>query len=175
MQLQRPSHTSAGALVLVVDDDQELRTCLQMVLEEDGYTVLVAPNGAVALEFVGHYRPAVIVLDVQMPVMDGPEFVRAYRSTPGPHAPILLLTASCYAATRAEELDVSSFLGKPFDLDALLDEVRACIARSGVLTEHADSTGATARAGAASHGAPHAGSTAAGYPKGAGDTRAYGQ
>ena len=120
-------------VVLVVDDDRELRTCLEMVLEEEGYRVVSAPNGKVALELVAGAKPAAILLDVQMPVMDGPEFVRAYRATPQPHAPIVLLTASCYAAPRADELGIARYLGKPFDLDALLTEVRECVAESPVL------------------------------------------
>jgi CheY-like chemotaxis protein len=174
MQLSYTPRHDGGPLVLVVDDDQELRACLQMVLEDEGYTVQTAPNGAVALEIVQHYQPAAIVLDVQMPVMDGAGFVRAYHAAPGPHAPILLLTASCYAATRAAELGVATFLGKPFDLDDFLDRVEGCVRDYATL----GTAGAWSAAGTAAQHSRYSGAggvqgslaEAASVPH---DTRAY--
>ncbi len=110
-------------LVLVVDDDPGIRDVLLMALSDEGYDVLVAPNGQVALRFAAEQPPDVILLDYAMPVCDGPTFAAAYRGQPPPHAPIVLVTASHEAQRRAQEVRADDYLGKPFDLDHLLDLV----------------------------------------------------
>jgi len=65
----------------------------------------------------------VILLDLEMPVMDGQEFVRAYRQTPPPHVPIILMTATREGARYAAALEVAAHLQKPFDMDHMLDLV----------------------------------------------------
>lgn len=109
--------------ILVVDDDPSIRDLIAMALADQGYDVEAAPHGAAALEIVGHTLPSIILLDMRMPVMDGWEFARAYRSKPGPHAPIIVLTAARDAGQRAREIRADGFLGKPFDLDDLLSLV----------------------------------------------------
>lgn len=106
--------------ILVVDDDASIRELIRMALVDEGYEVQVATHGAAALEVIGRARPRVILLDMRMPVMDGWEFARAYREAPGPHAPIIVLTAARDAAQRATEINAEGFLGKPFDLNELL-------------------------------------------------------
>jgi CheY-like chemotaxis protein len=113
-----------GASILVVEDDQEIRDFLALVLEGEGYAVRTAPNGAVALELIGEAPPQLILLDMRMPVMDGWAFARAYRGRPGPHAPILVMTAARDAAERAQEIEADGYVAKPFDLDHLLSLVR---------------------------------------------------
>jgi CheY-like chemotaxis protein len=115
---------SAPARVLLVDDDEGIREFVSLVLADEGYEVLVAPHGVVALELLETARPAVILLDMRTPVMDGPTFVGAYRGRPGPHAPIVVLTASRDAADDAAEIDADGYLAKPFELDDLLRLVR---------------------------------------------------
>jgi CheY-like chemotaxis protein len=110
--------------VLVVDDDADIRDVVSWALTEDGYDVVTAPNGAVALERAGENPPALILLDVAMPVMDGWAFARAYRQIPGPHAPLVLLTARVAACARAGEVEASGYLAKPFEVADLLDVVR---------------------------------------------------
>lgn len=75
MQADRFPCATDTNLVLDVDDDQELRTYLEMVLDEEGFSVLTAPNGAAALDLIGQYRPAAIILDIQMPVMERRPYV----------------------------------------------------------------------------------------------------
>lgn len=106
--------------VLVVDDDESIREFVSVALTDEGYTVLTARDGAVALQWVSRQRPGVILLDMRMPVMDGWEFSRAYRSTPEPHAPIIVVTAARDAADRAAQIDADGYLAKPFDLLDLL-------------------------------------------------------
>jgi two-component system, chemotaxis family, chemotaxis protein CheY len=111
---------TAPKCILVVDDDETIRDLLDMTLSEEGYEVVAAPNGAAALELVRRARPDVILLDMKMPVLDGWQFARAYRAAPGPHAPVVVLTAAENAAQRAAEIKADGWIAKPFDLDELL-------------------------------------------------------
>jgi CheY-like chemotaxis protein len=109
--------------VLVVEDDDSLRTLLLDILAEEGYRVLAARDGAAGLALVRGERPAVIFLDTYMHGMDGAAFLAAYRALPGPHAPVVLLSAATdavYAALTASGPPVSGVLPKPFDLDDVL-------------------------------------------------------
>jgi CheY-like chemotaxis protein len=109
-----------AARILVVEDDDGIRELVALILSGAGYEVLTAPNGAAALQVIGSVRPDLVLLDMRMPVMDGWELARRYRETPGPHAPIVVLTAARDAAARAAEIDASGYLGKPFDMQELL-------------------------------------------------------
>lgn len=106
--------------MLVVDDDTGIREFVRTVLAEEGYDVAEATDGQQALERCESVRPDVILLDMRMPVMDGWEFARAYRQRPGPHAPIVVITAALDVAKDAKEVGANGFLGKPFQLDDLL-------------------------------------------------------
>jgi len=106
--------------VLVVDDDEAILDVVQMVLSEAGYEVLTAADGAEALAAADRRPPRVILLDMRMPVMDGWQFARAYRQAPGPHAPIVVVTAAVDAARRAAEVDAEDVLPKPFRVEELL-------------------------------------------------------
>src|SRR5688572_22637396 len=99
--------------VLVVDDDPGIRDFVLMMLVDEGYDVLVAPDGNVALAFAAEHPPNVILLDYTMPMCNGPGFAAAYRRGPEPHAPIVLVTASHEARRRAEEVRADDWLGKP--------------------------------------------------------------
>jgi CheY-like chemotaxis protein len=114
--------------ILVVDDDASIRSFIELALDTEGYQVVTAPNGALALDAAGHGEPDLILLDMRMPVMDGWTFARAYRSRPGPHAPIVVLTAARDASARAAEINADAHLGKPFDLDELLGIVERYVA-----------------------------------------------
>lgn len=117
-----------AASILVVEDDQEIRDFLALVLEGEGYAVHTAPNGEVALGLIRQQAPDLILLDMRMPVMDGWAFVPAYRGQPGPHAPIVVLTAARDAEQTAREVQADAHLGKPFNLNDLLSVVRAALA-----------------------------------------------
>ena len=124
----RPTLPPGGARpILVVDDDETLRRLVFWVLTDAGYSVMEAPNGAVALTRVQEAIPALILLDMRMPVLDGWTFARRYRTLPGPHAPIICVTAAvdgAEVATRGAQIGAVGSLSKPFDLDDLLTIVR---------------------------------------------------
>ncbi|HEV2124696.1 MAG TPA: response regulator, partial [Chloroflexota bacterium] len=111
-------------VALVIEDEHDLRETVAGLLEEEGYTLLTAPNGAEALRLTQQRQPDVILLDMRLPVMDGWEFARRYRSGPPPHAPIVVMTAAVDAQQRAREIGATAALPKPF----LVDDLLACLA-----------------------------------------------
>jgi two-component system chemotaxis response regulator CheY len=109
--------------ILVVDDDELIRTTVASTLAEEGYPVVTAPDGAAALDVVEQQPPTAILLDMKMPIMDGWAFARAYREQPEPHAPIVVMTAAADAARRAADVGAEAYLSKPFELDDVLNLV----------------------------------------------------
>lgn len=103
--------------ILIVEDDASTRDVLEMALSAEGFAVRTAPDGAKALAVIGQQTPALVLLDTWMPVMDGQEFLRSYRESPGPHVPVISVTAAPTA------VDADATLPKPFDLNDLLDLV----------------------------------------------------
>jgi two-component system response regulator MprA len=123
--------TAAGARVLVVDDDPQLREALRRALELDGYAVDTASNGAQALDAIGQKRPDVMVLDVMMPYVGGLDVCRTLRAR-GDRLPILVLTARDEVGDRVAGLDAGAddYLTKPFALDELRARLRALLRRT---------------------------------------------
>ncbi|HEY3118840.1 MAG TPA: response regulator [Chloroflexota bacterium] len=111
------------ARVLVVEDDPAGRDAIQLCLESDGHEVILAEHGEAALTLAAESPPDLILLDMRLPVMDGWAFAQAYRQQPGPRAPIVVVTASADAGRAAAEVKAAAFLGKPFDLQDLLETV----------------------------------------------------
>jgi CheY-like chemotaxis protein len=120
----RPAIAPGGARpILVVDDDAAVRRLLVWALTDEGYSVLEAPDGAVALARVREAAPSLILLDMRMPGLDGWAFARRYHAQPGPHAPIVCVTAAADAAAvaaRGAHIGAVASFSKPFDLEALL-------------------------------------------------------
>jgi CheY-like chemotaxis protein len=120
--------------VLVVDDDRAIRSLLQAALTDEGHEVRAAVNGAEALCVLRTYPAEVILLDVEMPVMDGVTFAERYRQTCSAHdeAPIIVITAGGDAPARARQLAAAAFADKPFDLGELSRSVaRVALHRHG--------------------------------------------
>jgi CheY-like chemotaxis protein len=115
-----------GGPILVVEDDDDIRDFVAAVLEHVGYSVAVAPNGAVALMMVDREPPRAILLDMKMPVMDGWEFARQYQQHSAP-APLIIMTAAHDTAVRAAQVGAVGVLNKPFDLDKLLSVVASVL------------------------------------------------
>ncbi|WP_420034784.1 response regulator transcription factor [Streptomyces sp. cg28] len=117
--------------ILIVDDEPAVREALQRSLAFEGYGTEVAVDGADALEKAAAYRPDLLVLDIQMPRMDGLTAARRLRAT-GSTTPILMLTARDTVGDRVTGLDAGAddYLVKPFELDELFARVRALLRRS---------------------------------------------
>jgi CheY-like chemotaxis protein len=113
--------SAAPADVLVVDDDPDMRQVVQMMLHASGYEVRCAANGREAIDAVAQKRPAVVLLDMLMPVMDGWQCARELRARYGGSVPIVVVTAAEHARARANQIgDINDVLSKPFEIDDLL-------------------------------------------------------
>jgi two-component system, chemotaxis family, chemotaxis protein CheY len=111
-----------GLHVLVVEDDADTRNNLADILIEEGCVVTVAANGQEALDHVKAELPDVILLDLNMPVLDGWGFREALRRLDqADRAHIVVLTADFQSREKARRLGARACLTKPFDLDDLLD------------------------------------------------------
>ena len=118
-------------LVLVVDDDPDILDAICDILEAEHYRVSRARHGGEALDRVAEERPAVILLDLMMPVMDGVTFASLLRQRPKvADVPILVISADGNPQ-RAASVGARGYLAKPFDIDALLAHVAAITGRSG--------------------------------------------
>ncbi|MER6450017.1 DNA-binding response regulator [Streptomyces venezuelae] len=119
------------ARILVVDDEPAVREALRRSLAFEGYAVQTAVDGLDALDKAASYSPDLIVLDIQMPRMDGLTAARRLRAS-GSVTPILMLTARDTVGDRVTGLDAGAddYLVKPFELDELFARVRALLRRS---------------------------------------------
>jgi len=109
--------------VLVVEDDPAVRETVFLVLTEEGYTVHTAEHGVAALERIRWQSFGLILLDMEMPVMNGWTFAAAYRSLFTVHAPIVVMSGASDARARAVQVQANACVAKPFDFDRLIDTV----------------------------------------------------
>jgi two-component system response regulator MprA len=120
-----------GGRILLADDDRAIRDSLSRALVLQGYEVVPASDGAVALTLVEKERPDAAILDVMMPNVDGLTVCRVLRAERN-RLPILMLTARTETADRVAGLDAGAddYLAKPFELDELFARVRALLRRA---------------------------------------------
>lgn len=110
--------------ILIVEDEPAVRALLVEVLSEDGYEVSSAGDGAEAIAMLRKRRPDAIVLDLMMTGLDGWDFLSLYRQLPGPHAPVIVVTAAARGGVeRAHDHGADAVVTKPFSVDRLLDLV----------------------------------------------------
>jgi CheY-like chemotaxis protein len=116
--------------ILVVDDNETNLDLVGRILKMEGYEVVTAENGAVALQKVGNGKVDMAVLDMMMPSMDGFELCRRLHQLPAcADIPIIILTASYGEDEKlqAEEAGANALLGKPFDMDTLRTQIEALL------------------------------------------------
>ncbi len=123
---------SAPPSILIVEDDRGVRESLAMVLEYQGYNIAQACSGEDGLSFAADHGPAVVILDINLPGVDGIETCRRLR-TRGYDGKILMLTARHEVTDRVRGLDAGAddYLAKPFALEELLARVRAMLRAAG--------------------------------------------
>ena len=123
----------AGERLLLVDDEDNLRSMLQAALRHAGFDVHPVANGRDALGAVGSVRPDLIVLDVMLPDLDGFEVCRRLRSE-GSRTPVLFLTAKDATEDKVRGLTLGGddYLVKPFSLEELVARIDAVLRRAGL-------------------------------------------
>ena len=110
--------------VLIVDDEFGLAEISAEVLVEDGYEVEIAINGKLGLDIMETREVALVITDLMMPVMDGPEMIRRMRASPRlADIPVILMTALPEAIPPEGESTHDALLVKPFSARVLLDTV----------------------------------------------------
>ena len=117
----------AMARLLFVDDDAELRAIFRRTAERHGFTVLTAGNGTEGLDLARSDQPDLVVLDVNMPGMDGRDVCRELKAADDTRGiPVLFLSArgDPFSRQLGLELGAEDFIEKPFDLDGLKREVK---------------------------------------------------
>jgi len=109
--------------VLVAEDSIDTRIMLKRAFELKGYRVLEAEDGSQALDIASRYRPSLIVVDLNMPILDGLETIKKFRKLEGEgdHTPIVAITAyDVYGMEEAaKENGTNVYLTKPLDLEEL--------------------------------------------------------
>ena len=113
------------ATILVVDDDESMRLLLRGYLLMAGYDVLVAEDAIVAGHLILRGAPDLMILDINMPYMDGFEFARALKADPTvPFIPIIFLTVRTDGFDRAMELGAVAYVMKPISPHDLVATVK---------------------------------------------------
>jgi two-component system OmpR family response regulator len=114
--------------VLVVDDDAVVRRVICRALEDEGLQVMAAANGRLAIEQANRNPPALVVLDMSLPLLGGDAVAAALRARVGHALPILVITADGHPAEKARALGAFAYLPKPFEMDELLARVHEGLA-----------------------------------------------
>jgi type II secretory ATPase GspE/PulE/Tfp pilus assembly ATPase PilB-like protein/ActR/RegA family two-component response regulator len=122
-----------GQRILVADDDRMIRLIMRMLLEKEGYKVLEAENGAIAMETARRERPDLMFVDLQMPDMNGFQVLEMMRGDASlASIPVLVLTSetSSEVETRVLEMGADDYVNKPFEPEVLLSRMRAVFRRN---------------------------------------------
>jgi DNA-binding response OmpR family regulator len=126
---------NARLRVLVIDDDPDIRTLLRELLGRAGYTVGEAPDGRTGLRMLHATPPALVILDVSMPELDGYQTLERIRDLSD--VPVLMLTARTQELEKVRGLSAGAddYVAKPFGRQELLARVQALLRRTGGKSE----------------------------------------
>src|SRR6185369_5257829 len=119
--------------ILVVEDEKDIRELVRYNLEQEGFSVLEAEDGELALALVQRERPALVILDIMLPGMSGLEICRAIRlGDETARLPILMLTAKAAEVDKVVGLEMGAddYVTKPFSPRELIARVRAVLRRA---------------------------------------------
>ena len=136
-EFQETSDTNQ--LVLVVDDEASIRRSLEGVLKDEGFPVVLAEDGESAIRLLMTTRPALVLLDIWMPGMDGLETLRKIKEL-HPDLPVVMVSghATISTAIAATRLGAMDFLEKPLDLSGTIQLVRRVLAKKDPQTDRQD-------------------------------------
>ena len=121
--------------ILIVDDDQNICELLRLYIEKEGYTTAIANDGEEAIELFNREQPALILLDIMLPKMDGWQVCREIRKTSD--VPIIMLTAKgeVFDKILGLELGADDYVVKPFEAKEVVARIRAVLRRMGSADE----------------------------------------
>jgi DNA-binding response OmpR family regulator len=123
-------YQATAVRILIVDDDPTIRSVLEALLEDEGFMPITAANGQEAVTIVRDDPPALVLMDLMMPVMNGVEAARTLKSEPETaNVPIIAMSAGFILRESIDDLLADSIISKPFDLDALIANIRATLRR----------------------------------------------
>ena len=115
-----------NSTILYVEDNIDNRTLVRRILMAEGYNLLEAINATEALEILKNTQPDLILMDINMPDMDGYSLTAQIKSTPGLESiPIIALTANVMRGDRERSLEAGcdGYIQKPIDIDALSEQI----------------------------------------------------
>ena len=131
MSSRDPSNSKRGS-ILIVDDESGIVDVLSAVLTDEGYRVEGAAHGQDALDKIAEGHPDLMVLDLEMPVLDGADTLRALRADEArSRLPVLMMSGLTESIVKRRCRGYQAFLRKPFTLDELLATVARLIKSSG--------------------------------------------
>jgi two-component system cell cycle response regulator DivK len=118
--------------ILYIEDNPENRLLVKRILEAEGYSVAEATDGLSGLDMAARMQPDLILLDINLPEIDGYNLARRFRDTPGlRQVPILAVTANVMQGDRERTLEAGcdGYIQKPIDVDRLPEQVQAALKR----------------------------------------------
>jgi DNA-binding response OmpR family regulator len=115
--------------ILIVEDDRHIVALVRYILEREGYEIQVARDGVEGLEIAREYKPDLVVLDLNMPRMDGVEMCRRLKSEQDPLVIFLTVHTERTAMARGYRAGADDYMVKPFELEDLLAHIKALFAR----------------------------------------------
>jgi two-component system cell cycle response regulator DivK len=119
--------------ILYIEDNHENRLLVRRILEAEGYSMIEATDGPTGLEVAAQMQPDLILLDINLPEIDGYDLARRFRNTPGlQQVPILAITANVMKGDRERTLNsgCDGYIQKPIDVDRLPQLVRTALQKS---------------------------------------------
>jgi DNA-binding response OmpR family regulator len=119
---------ATAPVILIIDDDPDVRTILEVLLASNGYAVITAIDGASALELARARPVGLIVIDLHLPTMRGEVFCHQYREHGG-GAPIFLVTAAQVDRETVARYGADAYIAKPFHVGQVLQVVERLVGR----------------------------------------------
>ena len=117
--------------ILIAEDELSIATLLRDMLEDEGYAVVLAQNGKEALEILSTTRPALVLTDVMMPIVDGIALCRAIQADPAHQAIPVIVMSAIVDRSATDGCRAIGFLKKPFDVQNVIDTITNVIGLAG--------------------------------------------
>lgn len=115
--------------VLVADDDEGIRSMMEWLLKDEGYSVITATRGSEAVQAVQRAHPDIVLLDVRLPDVTGIEVLQKLNSLPGPQPPVIMMTALPTSSVAIEAMQAGAFdyVAKPLDIQDVVLRIERCL------------------------------------------------